>query len=281
MKKRYLIFLFVVLAFILIFAFIPGSFISANPENLITNGDFQTGNFSGWNQAPAPGLYSVNDMGGGNFAAGLIGIYPIKLNANLWQTVNNVTTPNLNFSYRISIDSTVEHRTYVELQLWSQNGTHYLDTISDIFYSTTDGWRLFSYNLLQRAHTDISALDTVWVIEATSNNGGVGSYQGYYDDFKLEKATSTIAEPVWVRTQEMTCKRVWINEDNKFQFSFIYPYRDNNWVKIYDMSGKEVFSIDMPYDNPNIIVDLPDGMYTVKTFNDQPEPLQTFVIGKP
>jgi hypothetical protein len=52
----------------------------------------------------------------------------------------------------------------------------------------------------------------------------------------------------------MKYKAVWINEDNKFQFSFIYPYRDNNWVKIYDMSEKEVYSIDMPYDNPNLIV---------------------------
>lgn len=95
------------------------------------------------------------------------------------------------------------------------------------------------------------------------------------------KPASTVIEPVWVRDHEMTCKQVWINEDNKFQFSFIYPYRDNNWVKIYDIGGKEVFSIDMPYDNPNIIVDLSDGMYTVKTFNDQPEPIQTFVIGKP
>ena len=165
--------------------------------------------------------------------------------------------------------------------MWSQNGSIIL-TLFQIFLFNTDGWRSFNYNLLQRAHTDISALDTVWVIEATSNNSVLdGSYQGYYDDFKLEKAPLTIAEPVWVRTQEMTCKQVWINEDNKFQFSFIYPYADNNWVKIYDMSGKEVFSIDMPYDNPNIIVDLPDGMYTVKTFHDQPEPIQTFVIGKP
>jgi len=201
MKKRYLIFPFVVLAFILIFAFMPGSFISANPENLITNGDFQTSDFSGWNQAPAPGLYSVNDMGGGNFAAGLIGIYPIKLNANLWQTVNNVTTPNLNFSYRISIDSTVEHRTYVELRLWSQNGAQYLDSIIDIFYSTTDGWHLFNYNLLQRAHTDISALDTVWVIVATSNNSVLdGSYQGYYDDFKLTVNSESIKSGVLINS---------------------------------------------------------------------------------
>jgi hypothetical protein len=93
-------------------------------------------------------------------------------------------------------------------------------------------------------------------------------------------ATTPSIEPVWVRDREMTCKRVWI-EDGKFRFSFIYPYADNNWVKIYDMTGKLVYEVDMPYDNPNIIVDLPDGMYTVKTFNDQPEPIQTFIIGKP
>ena len=95
-------------------------------------------------------------------------------------------------------------------------------------------------------------------------------------------AASAIVEPVWVRTMPMTCYRVWINEDNKFQFIFWYPYRDNNWVRIYDMSGKEVYSMDMPYDNPNLIVDLPDGMYTVKTFTvGSIEPIQTFVIGKP
>jgi hypothetical protein len=98
--------------------------------------------------------------------------------------------------------------------------------------------------------------------------------------FNWDKVEFSI-EDVWIRTQEMTCKQVWINQDNKFQFSFIYPYADNNWVRIYDMTGKLVYEIDMPYDNPNIIVDLPDGMYTVKTFNDQPEPIQTFVIGKP
>jgi hypothetical protein len=79
----------------------------------------------------------------------------------------------------------------------------------------------------------------------------------------------------------MTCYQVWVNTDNKFEFVFWYPYRDNNWVKIYDMSGKEVYSIDMPLDNPHIIIDLLNGMYTVKTFNDDPAiPLQTFIIAK-
>jgi hypothetical protein len=41
--------------------------------------------------------------------------------------------------------------------------------------------------------------------------------------------------------------------------------------------GKEVYSIDMPLDDPQVIVGLPNG---IKTFNDWLEPLQTFVIGK-
>ena len=78
----------------------------------------------------------------------------------------------------------------------------------------------------------------------------------------------------------MTCDRVWINENGDFQFVFRYPYRDNNWVRIYDANGKLVFETNMPYDDPNLIVSLPDGIYTAKTFNDHPEPLQTFIIGK-
>jgi hypothetical protein len=84
-----------------------------------------------------------------------------------------------------------------------------------------------------------------------------------------------------IRTSELVCQRVWVNEKGNFQFVFWYAYRDNNWVKIYDMSGKEVFSINMPYDNPQFEVSLPNGMYTVKTFSiDQVTPIQTFIIGK-
>jgi hypothetical protein len=104
---------------------------------------------------------------------------------------------------------------------------------------------------------------------------------GFIIEYEICHETKEAAEAVWVRDSEMKCKQVWINEDGMFQFSFIYPYADNNWVRIYDMSGIEVYSIDMPYDNPNIIVDLPDGMYTVKTFTvGSTEPIQTFVIGK-
>ena len=48
------------------------------------------------------------------------------------------------------------------------------------------------------------------------------------------------------------------------------------------MEGNMVYEVDMSVHDPNIIVDLPDGMYMVKTFNDDPNtPLQEFLIGKP
>ncbi len=60
--------------------------------------------------------------------------------------------------------------------------------------------------------------------------------QVYQSELIISTGGKKTAEPVWIRDREMTCKQVWVNEDNKFQFSFIYPYADNNWVRIYDMS---------------------------------------------
>ncbi|MCJ7690638.1 MAG: hypothetical protein MUO60_15165, partial [Clostridiaceae bacterium] len=89
-------------------------------------------------------------------------------------------------------------------------------------------------------------------------------------------------EPVWVRTMPMTCWQIFINEDNMFEFIFWYPYKDNNWVQIFDMEGNMVYEVDVPLDDPHIIVDLPDGMYNVKTFRFDPDsPIQEFIIGKP
>ena len=92
-----------------------------------------------------------------------------------------------------------------------------------------------------------------------------------------------VAEPkVWERNHEMTCYQVWINEDNSFEFIFFWEYKNNNWVKIYDMEENEVFSIDMEKGNARFEADLPDGMYTVKTFHNGFEtPIQEFLIGKP
>ncbi|MCL6087549.1 MAG: hypothetical protein M1475_03985 [Actinobacteria bacterium] len=61
----------------------------------------------------------------------------------------------------------------------------------------------------------------------------------------------------------------------------MYAYADNNIVRIYDTSNKEVFAIDMPYGDPHFVAALPDGMYIVKTFTvGRTDPIQTFTIGK-
>ena len=90
------------------------------------------------------------------------------------------------------------------------------------------------------------------------------------------------AESVWVRKLPMTCYKVWVNDAGCFKFVFFWEYKNNNWVKIYDMDGNEVFSINMRYGNPRFEACLDDGIYTVKTFhNDMKNPIQEFLIGKP
>ena len=105
----------------------------------------------------------------------------------------------------------------------------------------------------------------------------------YCQDFLTFVLPPPEPEPeVWVRTMPMTCWQVWINENNNFEFIFWYPYKDNNWVRIYDMEGNMVYEVDVPLEDPHIIVDLPDGMYAVKVFWLDPEkPTQEFIIGKP
>ncbi len=102
----------------------------------------------------------------------------------------------------------------------------------------------------------------------------------WYDCAECPKRSASEPEPE--RTMPLTCYQVWINDDNCFEFVFWWEYADNNWVKIYDMAGNEVFSIDMTYGKANFEACLPDGMYTVKTFhNGFEKPIQEFIIGKP
>jgi hypothetical protein len=84
-----------------------------------------------------------------------------------------------------------------------------------------------------------------------------------------------------VRTHPMTCRQVWINKKNNFEFIFWWEYASNNIVRIYDMDNNPVFEKNFEYGQPNFEAELPDGFYTVKTFHDSDLPIQTFLIGKP
>lgn len=85
----------------------------------------------------------------------------------------------------------------------------------------------------------------------------------------------------WIRDRQMTCWQVWVNQDNAFEFVFFWEYYNNNHVQIYDMAGSLVWETDFPKGQAHFTADLPDGMYTVKTFHEAGHILQEFVIDKP
>jgi hypothetical protein len=190
----------------------------------------------------------------------------------------NVTPGYSNELNTVSIkyngNSAYDEETMVWIAVYQPSSMFIIDetnNINNIFPYEFSGSAVLSsgsfFFTAQVFHTfNVGYVDTDWIHELR---------------FELTNRPIVKEEPVWVRDREITCLRVWINQDNKFQFSFIYPYADNNWIKIYDLAGNLVYGADIPYDNPNVIVDLPDGQYIVKTFHDQPEPIQTFLIGKP
>ncbi len=149
-------------------------------------------------------------------------------------------------------------------------------TPEGLFFIDSSPWSVNVQVTLQAGH--YFAVVVPIVPEGDNEEGGINPENFLVKEFNVNVSSGEVP---WVRTMDMTCYRVWVNENDDFQFIFWYPFRDNNWVRIYDTSGKLVFETDMPCDNPNLIVDLPDGTYTVKTFNlDKSNPIQTFVIGK-
>jgi hypothetical protein len=99
---------------------------------------------------------------------------------------------------------------------------------------------------------------------------------------KKSKADKQEEEPApWVRDKEFQCWQVWVNEQNKFEFVFVWEYKDNNHVQILDNDGNIVFYIDLPKGNCHFVADLPDGTYTVQNYHEAGHILREFVIGKP
>jgi len=296
MKKRFLIISFA--SVILILTFLPASFLSADPTNFVTNGDFETGDFTGWDvYESGTGTCTIDTDGSNNYlvlqTAGGTG------NAFIYQTISGITNTNLVLNYRYWLKSfsssappPFKNNSYL-IMIFNKTGqfssvgriTHYFTTVTDSWSSLTP--------CLNIADVITDDFDSIYFelhlirYEAQSDDLEI-----WFDDVSLTERsypsnsnpeTEPVSEPQpWVRDVEMTCYQVWINEDNNFEFVFFWEYANNNWVKIYDMAGNEVFSIDMEKGNARFEADLPDGMYTVKTFHDGFEtPIQEFLIGKP
>ena len=165
--------------------------------------------------------------------------------------------------------------TYVDLHLDSPEG------IEQILFTILGGagvprwWNGSSWITCSNYTVDSAGNVTVTITGSTTPS--LSDLTGTVFSVSGNMATVSV-----VRRHEMTCYQVWINADNNFEFVFWWEYHDNNWVKIYDNNGAEVFTVDMKKGNARFEADLPDGMYTAKTFHDGLEnPIQEFIIGKP
>ena len=283
MKKKLLI--IPVLTIIFIFTLLPIGYLNASPGNLVINGDFETsgGSLDYWSRTYD--YWIIENNLGNNYAKLII---TNRHHEELYQWINT-SNPNLNFSYKIWI-SEFNSASIIRVSIHGYQNITNVFQINEDYTGTTGTFLEKGYNILQKWQdlnpgTSIPAFDRIQLlvfVDAPINMSLSDTVM--VDDFSLAPpapAPAAVVEPVWVRPGPMVCRNVWVNENGNFQFIFWYPYRDNNWVKIYDISGKEVFSINMPLDNPQFEVSLPDGMYTVKTFTvGSTEPIQTFIIGK-
>ncbi len=268
---------FIIISIMLTITLTPLYMLGASSENLVLNEDFSSGNLDNWSIS---GNVSIVDDAG-NYAAS---VDSSVLLSTLSQTITSIPTNNLLFNCHVKPINFDDGEIALLLVLISSGNP--IGAIGVGFFPgafTVDEWNLISsegYYLptewFNATGQKIPAFDTV-ILSATTSLGNLV----YFDDFSLAPIYPEAEQEEWVRTMPMTCWQVWVNEDDNFQFIFWYPYKNNNWVRIYDMEGNMVFEIDLPVNDPNLIVDLPDGFYTVKTFHDDYEnPIQEFIIGK-
>jgi hypothetical protein len=201
------------------------------------------------------------------FANGGIGTYDHKLSAG--QAGENT---------KIEFWGTGYNGYFKILNLYNDNTSEQIDSILTIDVNE-DPWDLEINNILPagRYYYNIIIADDYDIM-----NSEVYAIppilvdETYYFNISAEE----VPVETWVRTMPMSCWQIWINEDNNFQFIFWYPYENKNYIRIYDMEDKLVYDGEILHNDPNLIVNLPDGSYTVRTYYDQ-EMLQEFVIGKP
>jgi hypothetical protein len=282
MKKNFLIFL--ILSIFFIFTVLPIGFLTASPTNLITNGDFEAGNLNGWGIENSE-IYNDNN----NWVAK---VGPPTIYASVYQEIG-VSEKNLYFSCRFKPD--VFNNGYIQIGMDLIEGTVRVGMVFNLFYpkdTPTGKWITFNSYLpdwyLDHNGKDLPDFEKI-DLGGTLNGEGIIAY---FDDFylsteKLSKdAKNNSIDPEiepepWIRgDRDMVCSLVGVNDNGCFEFVFWYEYADNNWVKIYDMEGNMVYEVDMEYGDAHIQACLADGTYMVKTYHDQTEPLQEFVIAK-
>ena len=244
MKRRYLILPILTLALILIFALLPMSFLNAAPVELVSNGDFSGVDYSMWIRNST----SIWVLGGTH---GIIADCDATgTTASIWQAIQT-NKKDLWFSFETNRRVDEDIRLSIDFM---DNGLNIIDVIAINYGKAIDNfpidgnWYSDSFSV-----TSATSYENIRISFIVSLNG-----RAYFDNISLtyddgssttkppsEEAEEEVVIKPSVRTHAMTCCDVWINQDNDFEFIFYWEYRDNNWVKIYDMAGNEVFSIDL------------------------------------
>jgi len=260
MKKRYLILPILTLAFILVFTLLPVSFISADP---------------GW-------VYkTTNELNKAKQTPGHIG--QLTPYVNLVDTAVGAVTLDFVGSY---------------------TGGHYFEYRIDGEVLTSGTPHVF----LNTIHGDTSEYEYpgVWVVANTIQQRilsacktvevrlALGAENDWYFDWvsfdvlpgackgSSEEEEEEAAEPaIWERNHEFQCWQVWVNEQNQFEFVFVWEYANNNHVQILDKEGNIVFYTDLPKGDCHFTADLPDGTYTVQNYHEAGHILREFTISKP
>jgi hypothetical protein len=263
MKKKWLF--IPILTIIFIFTLLPISYLNADPSNYVKNGNFSNG-LTDW--SPTGSVWSTSGTA--------------YMDSSGWSYIlQDISTNKKNLKLSLDVEPTSYSGGYIGYGFNLYKNSIGLGGARVYSNPQLHKWTKIDPKISDMWHdyngTSIPDFDTieVWV--------GVNNGETFFDNIKLAipEENTEATEQTFVRTLPLTCYEVWVNKDGNFEFVFMYPYADNNWVKIYDMTGKEVFNIDMPNDNPHFIANLPDGMYWVKTFTvGSANPIQTFLIGK-
>jgi hypothetical protein len=272
MKRR----LVMISVFVFVFTLLPLNYLSADPGNLVKNGDFSD-DLDDWST-----LGTVNIIIDVTKAAELDSTFGSIIPSQISQYIE-VSNKDAILSFDIkqtnydcgaaltTVGINIFENSIHKGSAWYEYDSLALNTWTSISFKLSELW--YDYN-----GTEMPDFDQIWIFAET--------YYGddaIFDNFYLESSKSSEPEEpeIWVRDVDMTCWQVWINEDNNFEFIFWWEYYNNNWVQIYDKEGNLVWEIDFPYGDPRFEAGLPDGMYTVKTFHEAGHMLQEFMIRKP
>ncbi len=268
---------------------LPFNFLFAAP-GLLTNADFETGDFTGWTTYIDPSHafnnVSIETEGGGSNSYARIDSY--TGDSYILQKIP-VSSPYLSMSLEVRNNiNTYIDSFYIKVELLDDGDNVIASgTLTDT--NNYPEWTTLVFNAI--GLLPLLPPGTIAATKAINIFFGVDNSEAQpaitdFDNIILtyqetEEVGSASEKKVWVRDHDITCYQVWVNDDNNFEFVFWWEYANNNWVQIYDMSGNLVFEIDMKKGNTHFEAPLPDGMYTVKTLHEAGNILQEFIIGKP